>query len=384
MFDKKKVYLDNGASTKVDPKVLEKMKPYFTDKYGNPASLHKKGKQSKKAVTKARKTIAKSLGAGKKEIVFTSGGTESDNYALKGTAFANREEGKHIITTKIEHDAVLKSCEWLEDQGFEVTYLDVDEDGFVDPEDLKEAIKDETILVSIIHGNNEIGTIQDLEALGEITHDHDAYFHTDACQSYTKTDLNVDKHNLDLVTINGHKINGPKGVGALYIREGAEIDTWQHGGGHEKGRRSGTVNVHGVVGFAEAVKQGNKEKHREHMAKLRDKLIERALEIEDSKLNGPKGEDRLPNNVNVCFPGIEGEALGGYLNRKGIYTSTGSACSSLDLEPSHVLKSIGLSDKEANGSIRMTLSRFTTEEEIDYTLEKLPKVVNKLKGISPF
>ncbi len=389
MTEKKvEAYLDNGATTKVDPDALKEMKPYFTEKYGNSESLHKKGKEAKKAVEKSRRTIADTINADKKEIIFTSGGTESDNLALKGTAYKNKQKGKHIVTTKIEHDAVLQSAKWLEEQGFEVTYLSVDEEGFVDSEELKQAVNDRTILVSIIHGNNEIGTIQDLKTLAEITHDYsnNAYFHTDACQSYTKTELDVEKQNLDLVTINGHKIHGPKGTGALYIKENTEIDTWQHGGGHENGLRSGTLNVHGIVGFAEAAKKNhkNKQKNIQKMTQLRDKLIQGTLKkIDKTKLNGPEGEKRLPNNINICFNNIEGEALSGYLNRKNIYASTGSACSSLELEPSQVLKEIGLTDQEANSSLRMTLSKFTTQEEIEHTLKELPGVVNRLREMSP-
>lgn len=381
---RKKIYLDNGATTRVGPKVYEAMKPYFTEKYGNPASAHSKGREAKRALNKARKTIAKSIRAKKKEIVFTSGGTESNNLAVKGTAFANQEKGKHIVTTKIEHKAILKPVEWLvENQGFTATYLDVDKEGFVNPEDLKKAIKKDTILVSIIHGNNEVGTIQNLEELGKITQEKNVTFHTDACQSYTKTELDVKKHNLDLVTVNSHKINGPKGVGALYIKKGKELTPINHGGGHEKNLRSGTPNIHGVVGFAKAVEEGNKKKHRKKMAELRDKLIEEALKIPKSKLNGPKGEKRLPNNVNMYFKGIEGEALAGYMERKGIYTSTGSACSSKSLEPSHVLTALGMEPEQANSSIRMTLSRFTTEEDIKYVASKMEGIVKKLRGISP-
>lgn len=374
----RKIYLDNGASTKVDPKVLEEMKPYFKKKYANPSSSHTFGQEAKEAVDKARKTIAKAINAGREEIIFTSGGTESNNLALKGLAF---ERGKgHIITTKIEHSCVLESCKWLESQGFEVTYLDVDEKGFVNPEELEDAIKEDTFLVSIIHGNNEIGTIQNLEKLGKICKENNILFHTDACQSFTKTELDVEKYNLDLVTLNSHKIHGPKGVGALYIKEGTEITPWQHGGGHEKGLRAGTLNVHGIVGFGKAVKLA-KSKHVKKMSKLRDKLIEGALKIKDSRLNGPK-ENRLCNNVNLSFKGVEGEALGGYLDMKNICSSSGSACSAESLEPSHVLKAIGLEDEEANGSVRLTLSRFTTEDEIDYVLKVLPKMVKKLRGFS--
>lgn len=376
----KKVYLDNGASTNVDPKVLEVMNPYFTEKYANASSGHTFAQESKNALENSRKIIAKSINAKTEEIIFTSGGTEANNLTLKGIAFQNKDKGNHIITCKIDHSCVLESCKWLESQGFKVTYLDVDNNGFVNPDDLKKAITDKTIIVSIIHGNNEIGTIQDLEKLGKICREKRVLFHTDACQSYTKTEIDVKKQNVDLMTLNSHKIHGPKGVGALYIKEGIEITPWQHGGGHEKGLRAGTENIHGIVGFAEAVKIANKS-HVENMTKLRDKLIKGALEIKDSRLNGPK-DNRLCNNVNISFKGVEGEALGGYLDSKNICSSAGSACSTKSLEPSHVLKAIGLTNEEANGSVRLTLSRFTTEEEVDYVLKVLPKIIKKLRGFS--
>src|SRR3989338_494772 len=423
----KEIYLDNGATTKVDPKVMEAMLPYFTEKYGNAASSNSFGKDAKDAIEKERRVIAKSIGADEQEIYFTSGGTESNNNALKGVAFAFKEafntENKnkdqpdqtyqpvkkniiknHIITTKIEHKCILETCKWLETQGFTVTYLDVDKDGFINPDDIKKAITPKTILVSVIHGNNEIGTLQDLTAIGKICKEKGVYFHTDACQSYTKTEIDVNKQNLDMVTLNAHKIHGPKGIGALYVRKGTKIIPWQHGGGHERGLRSGTENVTGIVGFAEAVKLANK-KHVEHITKLRNKLINGVLNnIPDARLNGPSGnnynygsgkhnehhnkkengtDNRLCNNANFSFKAIEGEALGGYLDQKWICSSTGSACNARTLEPSYVLKAIGLTDEEANGSLRLTLSRFTTEEEIDYVLKVLPDIVKKLRWISP-
>ncbi len=376
----KKIYLDNGASTKVEPKVVEAMLPYFTEKYGNASSLHSLGRDAKKVLEDSRKIIAKSINAKPEEIIFTSGGTESNNLAIKGIAFANKEKN-HIITTKIEHDCVLESCKWLETQGFKVTYLDVDKEGFVNPEDLEKAINEKTILVSIIHGNNEIGTIQDLAELGEVCKKHNVLFHTDACQSYTKTELDVEKFNLDLLTLNSHKIHGPKGVGTLYIKKGTKIIPWQHGGGHEFNLRSGTENIPGIVGFAEAVKLGEK-KHVEYMTKLRDKLIKGVLKIPNTRLNGPK-EKRLCNNANFSFKRIEGESITGHLDLEGVSASTGSACSSKTLEPSHVLLAIGLTREEAHGSLRLTLSRFTKEEDVDYTIEKLPKIIKKLRSISP-
>lgn len=380
----KEVYLDNGATTKIDPEVLKAMMPYLADKYGNASSTHTFGQDSKNALERARKTIAKSIKANSEGIIFTSGGTESNNFAIKGIAFANREKGDHIITTKVEHKSIMNICKWLEKQGFELTYLDVDSEGFVDPKNLESAITKKTVLVSIIHGNNEIGTIQGLEALGSVCKKHKVYFHTDACQSYSKSEIDVKKQNVDLITLNSHKIHGPKGVGVLYIRKGIEITPWQHGGGHEFGMRGGTENIPGVVGFAEAAKIALDKKHVSYMTELRDRLVKGVLEIPGVKLNGPEGDKRLCNNANFSFKGIEGEALGGYLDQKGISSSTGSACAARTLEPSHILKAIGLTNEEANGNLRLTLSRFNTEEEIDYVLNVLPKLVEKLRRISPF
>ncbi len=379
----KTIYLDAGATTRVDPLVVEAMLPYFTDKFGNASSSHRKGEEARSALFRARNMIAKSIGAKDEEIIFTSGGTESNNFAIKGIAFANKDKGKHIITTKIEHDSVLNVCKWLETQGFKVTYLDVDADGFVKPEDLEQAITPKTILVSIIHGNNEIGTIQNLRELGTICKKHKVYFHTDACQSYTKTELNVKKQNLNLVTINSHKLNGPKGVGVLYVQKGTSIIPLFHGGGHEFKLRSGTENISGIVGFAKAVQLAMSKKNIKHMTKLRDKLITEILKIPEVKLNGPRGDKRLANNTNFSFKYVEGEAIGGYLNEYGIQSSTGSACSSISLKTSHVLKSLRLKPEEINGSIRLTISRFTTEEEIDKVINALPTVIKKLRKMSP-
>ena len=378
-----KIYLDNGGATMVDPKVLKAMDPYFTKKYGNASSMHSMGQDARRALNDARHVIAKSIGAKDEEIIFTSGGTESNNLVVKGIAFANKEKGRHIITTRIEHDCILNSCKWIEKQGFEVTYLDVDREGLVNPDNLRKAIRKDTVLVSVIHGNNEIGTIQNLEELGKICRKSNVYFHTDACQSYTKTELDVKKQNLDFVTLNSHKIHGPKGVGALYVRKGTKITPLFHGGGHEFGLRSGTENVSGIVGFSEAVKIGMSTKHAKKMSKLRDRLIEGVLGIPDVELNGPKGERRLCNNANFTFKYIEGEAIGGHLDALGICSSSGSACSSKSLEPSHVLIAIGVSPEHANGSLRLTLSRFTTEEEIERVIKMLPGIVKKLRKMSP-
>jgi len=376
----KQIYLDNAATTKTDPAVLEAMKPYFLEKYGNASSVHLQGQEAKRALEEARHTIARSINAKDSEIIFTSGGTESNNLVLKGLFFANKNKG-HIITTKIEHDCILNASKWLEKQGATVTYLSVDKEGYINLEELKNAITQDTLLVSIIHGNNEIGTIQDLKEIGKICKEKNTLLHTDACQSYTKTDLNVKKQNLDLVTLNAHKIHGPKGVGALYIKDGIKITPIMHGGGHEKNLRSGTENISGIVGFSKAVKLA-KSKHIKHMEKLRNKLIEGILKIENIQLNGSK--NRLCNNINIKFNNIEGEAIGGYLDAYGISSSTGSACSSHTLDPSHVLIALGLTPLEANSSIRLSLSKFTTEQEINKVLEVLPGIVKKLRKISPF
>ena len=377
---KKQIYLDNASTTKVDEKVLKAMLPYFSANFGNPSSDHEVGQIAKKALEKAREIIANFINAKPIEIIFTSGGTESNNFALKGLFFAHPEK-KHIITTKIEHDSVLETCKWLERQGAKVTYLDVDKNGFINLNDLEKTISNDTLVVSIIHGNNEIGVIQNLEKIGKICKEKKVLFHIDACQSFTKVPIDVQKKNLDLVTLNSHKIHGPKGVGALYIKNGIKIIPLIHGGGHEKRLRSGTENISGIIGFAEAVKMSNK-KDVLKMEKLKDKLIKEILKIPNTRLNGSK-ENRLCNNVNVSFMNIEGEAIGGYLEQEGIYTSTGSACQSNTLKSSHVLKALGLNALESNSSLRISLSKYTTEKDIDYFLDKLKKIVIKLRSISP-
>jgi len=377
----RQIYFDNAATTRVDDEVLKTMLPYFTEKYGNASSTHFIGQEAKNAMEKSRNVIAKAIGAKSNEIVFTSGGTEANNFALKGMFFANYPEKNHIITTRIDHDCVLNSCKWLETQGAKVTYLDVDAEGFIDLNELENSITPKTILVSVIHGNNEIGTIQDLEAIGKICKKKGTAFHTDACQSFTKVQIDVRKQNLDLVTLNAHKIHGPKGIGALYVKEGTRITPLFHGGGHERKMRSGTENVSGIIGFAKAVEIANK-KNIEKMEKIRDRLIDGVLRIQNTRLNGPR-ENRLCNNVNISFNNIEGEALGGYLENFGIATSTGSACASHSLETSHVLKAIGLTPVQSNSSIRMSISKYTTEEEMNYLIETLQKIVEKLRRISP-
>jgi cysteine desulfurase len=377
-----KIYLDNAASTKVDEKVVEAMIPYFENYYGNASSQHFAGQKAKEALEKSRKSVAKSINAHSNEIFFTSGGTEGNNFVLKGLFFANYPKKNHIITTKIEHDCILNTCKWLEKQGAKVTYLDVDNEGFVNIEDIKNAINDKTIVVSIIHGNNEIGTIQDLEAIGKMCKRNGILFHTDACQSFTKVPINVKKQNLDLVTLNSHKIHGPKGVGALYITNNVKITPLFHGGGHEKGLRSGTENISGIVGFAKAIEVAS-FKDVKKMVDFRDFIINEILKIPNVILNGSRTK-RLCNNINVSFNNIEGEAIGGYLENKKICTSTGSACMAHSLKSSHVLRAIGLSPIQANSSLRVSISKYTTNKEIEYFLKELKKVVNKLRKISPF
>lgn len=381
----KPIYFDNAATTKVDEKVLKAMMPYFSDKYGNASSQHLMGTDAKVALENSRKKIAGKLGCRKDEIVFTSGGTEGNNFVLKGlwNYQVEKKTGKnHIVTTKIEHDSILRVCKWLESKGCAVTYLDVDSQGFVSLEDLERAITKETFLVSIIHGNNEIGTIQDLEEIGKICKSCNVTFHTDACQSFTKVPLDVKKMNLDFVTINAHKVYGPKGAGAVFVRENLKekIIPLLHGGGHEFGLRSGTENIPGIVGFAKAVDLINK-KDILKIEKLRDKLIEGLLEIQGVKLNGSRN-GRLCNNVNVTFENAEGEAVGGYLESYWIMTSTGSACRTHTGGPSHVLKAIGLKEKDCDNSLRISISKYTTEKEVDYFLKKIPEIIKKLRRFS--
>jgi len=375
------IYLDNGATTMVDPEVVEAIDEYNIEKYGNASSGHHKGVEAKNALEKSRHVIAESIKANDEEIIFTSGGTEANNFAIKGIAFANKDKGNHIIISEVEHDCVLNCCKWLETQGFDVTYLDVDGEGFVSAEALEGAITDKTILVSIIHANNEIGVIQDLKKLYEVCKKNNVLLHTDACQSYTKTEVNI--NYADLITLNAHKLHGPKGVGALYVKKGIKITPLLHGGGHERNLRSGTENVPNVVGFAKAVELANDEKHVKYMTELRDYFIEQVLKIEDTTLNGPKGDKRLCNNVNVSFRYIEGESIVADLDIMGICASTGSACSSHTLDPSHVMMAIDDNHERAHSSIRFTVSRFSTKEELDYTLENLKKTIEKLRKISP-
>lgn len=376
-----KVYLDNAATTPLAPEVLEAMLPYLNEKFGNASSLHEWGREAREAIENARATIAQKLNCEVSEIIFTSGGTEANNMAIKGIAFANRDKGNHIITQKTEHPCVLNACKWLEQRGFEVTYLNVDEHGMIRLEDLEAAMRKDTILVSIMHANNEIGTVQPIKEIARICNERGVYFHTDACQSFTKEALDVKRFELDLVTINAHKIHGPKGVGALVVREGTRIDPLLHGGGHEFGLRSGTENVAGIVGFGKAVEIAKPE-HVLHMRKLRDLLIKRVLnEIERVKLNGHPNK-RLCNNANFTFYDVDGESLVLRLDARGIATSTSSACASHKPEPSHVLLAIGLKPEEARSSLRLTLSRYNTKEEIEYAIEVLKEEVANLRRIA--
>jgi len=368
----KTIYLDNAATTKLDPEVLKAMQPYFTEKYGNPSSNHKKGNEAKIALEQARTTIAKAINAKPTEIIFTSGGTEANNLALQGILDQGKKQGKnHIITSKIEHDSILNTCKELNKNEITITYLKVDKEGFIDLNELKKAITNKTALVSIIHANNEIGTIQDLGKIGKICKEKEVYFHTDACQSFTKTEIDVEKQHIDCMTLNAHKIHGPKGIGALFLKTGIKITPLLKGGGQEFKRRSGTENIPAIVGFAKAVQQNKKEDIKK-MTELRDKFIKNLLKIPNTTLNGPY-EKRLCNNINISF-NKEAETLEAFLDAEGIYTSTSSACSSKSLAPSHVLLSIGLTPKQARSSLRLSISKYTTEQELDETLKIIKKI----------
>ena len=376
--------MDYAATTPVDEEVLKEMLPYFKEKYGNASSLHSFGRDAFDAIEKAREQVAKIINSTPDEIIFTSGGTESDNLAIKGIAYKNKDkrkkEGPHIIACSIEHPAVLETCKHLEKQGFDVEFISVDKYGLVDPGDLEKAISKNTFLVTIMFANNEIGTIQPIEEIGKIAEQHDILFHTDAVQAVGKEHIDVNKLNIDILSISSHKIYGPKGVGALFVRKGVKPEPVLHGGGHEKGLRSSTYNTPGIVGLGKACELGLKrmEKDREHMKKLRDTLIKNILTIDESYLNGHKTK-RLVNNAHFRFTAIEGESLNLMLDDKGIAASTGSACSSTKLQPSHVLLGIGLKPEEAQGSIRLSLGRMTTMDEVTYVLETLPGIVEKLR-----
>lgn len=379
------IYLDNAATTKTAPEVLEAMLPYFTEYYGNPSSVYSFASRNKDEITKQREIIADVLGAKGNEIYFTAGGSEADNWALKATAEAYKEKGNHIITTKIEHHAILHTAEYLEKNGFEVTYLDVDENGVVKLEDLKAAIRPETILISIMFANNEIGTIEPVKEIGMIAKEHGVLFHTDAVQAFGQVPIDVDEMNIDMLSSSAHKINGPKGIGFLYIRKGVKIRSFVHGGAQERKRRAGTENVPGIVGYGVAAKRAAEtmEVRTAKERELRDYFIDRVLkEIPYVKLNGDPVK-RLPNNINLSFRFVEGESLLIMLDMKGIAASSGSACTSGSLDPSHVLLAIGLPHEIAHGSLRLTLGEDTTKEDLDYTLEQLKEIIGKLRDLSP-
>lgn len=381
----KRIYLDHSATTRVKPEVLEEMLPVFTDYYGNPSSIHSFGREAKKLVDQARTRVAKALGALPEEIFFTAGGSESDNWVLRGVSYANKNRGNHIITTAIEHHAVLHTCEQLEKEGFEVTYLPVDNYGMICLEDLKAAITDRTILISIMYANNEIGTIQPIEEIGKIARERNIYFHTDAVQAVGNVKIDVKAQNIDMLSLSAHKFYGPKGVGALYIRKGTRIVNLITGGGQERGKRAGTENVPGIVGLGKAIELATEDidSYNEKLLKLRTKLINGVMErIPYTRLNGHP-EKRLPGNANFSFEFIEGESLLLNLDMKGIAASSGSACTSGSLDPSHVLLAIGLPHEIAHGSLRLTLGDENTEEDIDYVLEVLPEIVQRLRDMSP-
>ena len=379
------VYLDNAATTKVRPEVVEAMLPYFTEIYGNASAVYDFGQKCKQAIEDARKTIGSSIGTKASNIYFTAGGSESDNWALKGVAEAYKDKGKHIITTKIEHHAILHTCAYLEQQGYEVTYLDVDADGLVSPEDVKKAIRPDTILISVMFANNEIGTIEPIEEIGAIAHEHGILFHTDAVQAYAQVPIDVEKMHIDLLSASGHKLNGPKGIGFLYIRQGLKLKSFIHGGAQERKRRAGTENVPGIVGLDKAVEiaMATMDERIKKESELRDYLIARIEdEIPFAKLNGHRVK-RLPNNINFCFRFIEGESMLIMLDMAGICGSSGSACTSGSLDPSHVLLAIGLPHEIAHGSLRLTLSDEITKEQLDYVVDHLKEIVAKLRSMSP-
>ena len=383
----KQVYMDYSATTYTKPEVLEEMLPFFTENFGNPSSLYSFSDKTKRAVNIARERVAKAINAEKNEVFFTSGGSEADNWALKGIAYANKNKGNHIITTKIEHHAILHTAQFLEKEGFKVTYLPVDKDGFVSVEDVRAAITDETILVSVMFANNEIGTIEPIKEIGKLCRENKIYFHTDAVQAIGHVDIDVKDMNIDLLSMSAHKFYGPKGVGALYIRNGVKIQNLIHGGGQERGKRASTENIAGIVGLGKAIDLAVKNMPEENkkLARLREKLInEFEKRIPEVKLNGPRDMNRrLPNNVNFSFIGIEGETLLLDLDMNGIFASTGSACASASLDPSHVLLSIGLPHEIAHGSLRLSLGAKNTEEDVDYVLEILPKIIKQRRDMSP-
>lgn len=381
----KNVYMDYAATTFVKPEVLEEMMPYFTEKFGNPSSFYEVSRITSKAIDEARGKIAKAINAEATEIYFTGGGSEADNWAIKGIASAYKNKGNHIITSKIEHHAVLHTCEYLEKQGYKITYLEVDSEGFVNPEDVKNAITDETILVSIMFANNEIGTIEPIKEIGAICREKKVLFHTDAVQAIGNIPVDVEDMNIDLLSLAGHKIYGPKGIGVLYIKKGIRIHNLIHGGGQERARRAGTENIASIVGLGKAIELAteNLQEHMDKLSALRDRLFEGLLKIPHTDINGPVGEKRLPGNVNVRFRFIEGESILLSLDFEGISASSGSACTSGSLEPSHVLLSIGVPHERAHGSLRLTLGDSTTQEDVDYVIETVPPIIERLRNMSP-
>lgn len=386
MQEQRLVYMDHAATTYVKPEVLSAMLPYFSEHYGNPSSVYALGRETKAAIDKARDQVASALNAAKaNEIYFTGSGTESDNWALRGVAAAHAGRGKHIITTSIEHHAVLHTCQYLEKQGFDVTYLPVDRDGLVTAQQVADAIRPDTILVSIMFANNEIGTIEPIEEIGAVCKEKGVLFHTDAVQAFGSVPIDVQRMHIDLLSLTAHKLYGPKGCGALYIRNGVRVETFIHGGAQERGRRASTENIAGIVGLGAAaeIAQAQMEQNRERLTALRDRLIQGILDrVPYTRVNGSM-EHRLPNNANVCFEFIEGESLLLLLDRAGIEASSGSACTSGSLEPSHVLLAIGLPHEIAHGSLRLTIGERTTQEDIDYVLETLPPIVARLREMSP-
>lgn len=382
---KTRIYLDNAATTKTAREVVDAMLPYFTESYGNPSSIYELGQRSKEAITKAREEIAQVIGAKTEEIYFTGGGSEADNWAIKAAYEAYKNKGNHIITTKIEHHAVLHTCQYLEKQGARVTYLDVDENGLVDLDQLQKAITPETILITIMFANNEIGTIEPVREIGLIAKEHGILFHTDAVQAFGQVPIDVDEMNIDMLSSSAHKINGPKGIGCLYIRKGVKIRSFIHGGAQERKRRAGTENVPGIVGYGVAARMAAEtmKERTQREKELRDYFIRRVLEeVSYVRLNGDPVK-RLPNNANFSFQFIEGESLLIMLDMKGIAGSSGSACTSGSLDPSHVLLAIGLPHEIAHGSLRLTLGADTTKEDLDYTLEQIKEIVEKLRNLSP-
>jgi len=380
-----RIYLDHNATTPVHPEVLEAMLPYYRDKFGNASSVHSYGREAREAIDEAREQVAELIGADPREIVFTSGGTESDNFAIKGVAFLNKDKGNHIITSAIEHHAVLNTCKYLERKGFEVTYLRVDEYGVVDLNQLVDSITDRTVLITIMHANNEIGTIQPLEEIGRIAKERGIPLHTDAVQTVGKIPLSVDELQVDLLSLSGHKIYGPKGVGALYVRRGMRLEKLIHGGHHERNRRAGTENVPGIVGLGKAAQLAlkNMDREREHLWKLSERLKEGIMKrVEFVRQNGHP-QNRIPNTINLSFEFVEGESIVLGLDIHGICVSTGSACTSGSLEPSHVLMALGVPPELAHGSVRFSLGSGNTEEEMDYTVEKVAEVVERLRMMSP-